>query len=249
MAEPEATKESNFIHIFAGASIGLVIGVMAGMSASPVVSIIITAFVGLLAAFLGLQDGGKAPAETEAQAAKIRNQIKMNGLRAASVGLGCVVGILLGVFIRANDVLSLSLEERVTKWTKAGYSKEQALQFVVYEKLAILPEGKQVQVTEVQKTANAAGSTVLFASVAEAELCSKFRVADFKNNPKEVLVQYRLVGGTLDKDKKDKKDPLSAFADAVERVPVKNQLEILTTTEDILCKLESDWQEKLLKKQ
>lgn len=54
MADTEPVKESNTIHIFAGGSIGMVIGFLAGMSVSPVVSIIITALTGLLAAFLGL---------------------------------------------------------------------------------------------------------------------------------------------------------------------------------------------------
>jgi len=130
--------------IFAGIGIGLLVGIIVGLSVSPVVKIILGALAGLLAAFLGLQDSifSKQKEET----AKVNNRMKMSGLRSGSFGLACVVGILFGIVMRTNEILTISVKEQVGRWVQAGYDSSTARDLVVYQRLKIAPDSTRYNV-------------------------------------------------------------------------------------------------------
>ncbi|NUO79131.1 hypothetical protein HUU05_03570 [candidate division KSB1 bacterium] len=231
MAETQTNSSGNAINVFSGLGMGLLVGIIVGLSVSPVVSVILGALASLLAAFLGLQESGGAAATAEG----LMSKLKVNGMRIGSFGFACVAGILLGLFFRSSDLFSDSIQEEVAKWTKAGYTPAEARQFVAWKKLGIQPEGRQVQISEVQK----AQSSSLFGTLADLDLCNKISLERLGNDPAEVLRVYR---GLYKPEIQDEKNllyqKLGALADKIERLPVEQQIETLKAVEEVLCELQ-----------
>lgn len=229
MAETQNHGSGNAINVFSGLGMGLLVGIIVGLSVSPVVSIILGALASLLAAFLGLQEGGGASEEG------LLSKLKVNGLRIGSFGFACVGGILLGLFFRSSDMFSDSIQDEVAKWTKAGYSAAEARQFVVWKKLGIQPEGKQVQISEVQK----AQSGSLFGTLADLDLCNKISSERLGNDPSEILRVYRnLYKPEVEDAKNTLYQKLGALAEKIERLPADRQIETLKAVEEVLCELQ-----------
>jgi hypothetical protein len=146
-----------------GGAFGLLLGTLIGLSASPVVGTVVTALAALLGALLGLRRavvpaGAVAPAMVTHQGAVI------------GFGLLCVVGILGGLFIRANGLLSPSVETRVHRWQAAGYTPDEARQIVAKLELgsgaaggqAKAPAQAQPQAAGDKREGNATAQSVLF---------------------------------------------------------------------------------------
>jgi hypothetical protein len=129
-------------------------------------------------------------------------------------------------------LFSDSIEEEVAKWTKAGYTASEARQFVAWKKLGVQPEGKQVQVSEVQK----AQSSSLFGTLTEMDMCNQLQRV---SGVQEVLGVYRRFYIGDEKDpKNDLYQELKVFAEKVESLPTEHQSEILKTMENVLCELQ-----------
>lgn len=230
MAETQNTGSGNAINVFSGLGMGLLVGIIVGLSVSPVVSIILGALASLLAAFLGLQEGGAAATEEG-----LMSKLKVNGLRIGSFGFACVGGILLGLFFRSSDMFSDSIQDEVAKWTKAGYSAAEARQFVVWKKLGIQPKDAQVQISEVQK----AQSSALFGTLGDLNLCNKISLENLGNDPSEVLRVYRnLYKPGVERAENALYQKLGALADKIERLPAEQQIETLKALEEVLCELQ-----------
>ncbi len=223
MADINSAKTGNGVwsHIFSGTGIGLLVGIIVGMSVSPVVSVILGALASMLAAFLGLQGGGDPATEGE----KALMRIRVNGIRIGSFGFACVAGILFGLFIRSHEVLSIPVETQVAKWTSAGYPEPEARQIVAFQKLGIKPQGRDIMISETQK----AHSSSLFSNLTEIDLCNEISMERFGNDPEKTLRAYR----------RQDNEKLTAFADAVEKLPAENQAQILKAMEEVLCELQN----------
>lgn len=219
---------NNAINVFSGIGMGLVVGIMLGMSVSPVVAATLGTLASLLGAFLGLQGEG-------ATGESILGKIKINGVRIGSFGFACIGGIMLGLFFRSSEMFSASIADEVAKWTKAGYSATEARQFVAWKKLGIQPKDTQVQIGDVQKAA----SSSLFGTLADLDLCNKISLERLGNDPSEVLRVYRnLYKPEVEDAKNTLYQKLSALADKIERLPVDQQIEILKGVEETLCELQ-----------
>lgn len=101
--------------IFNGLGIGLLLGILLGLSISPVVSGVVATLSSLLAVLIGLNE-------------KYIDTLK--SLRIGAFGLFAVAGILLGLYIRANDPLSPSLNERKKEFEELGFN-EQEIKFLI----------------------------------------------------------------------------------------------------------------------
>jgi hypothetical protein len=210
--------------VFPGLGIGLLVGLIVGMSVSPVVSIILGSLASLLAAFLGLQGGG----ESEAADETLFRRFRMNGLRMGSFGFACVAGILLGLFIRSQDVFSLPINKQVEKWTSAGYSDKEARQFVAFEKLGVKPDAKEIVASEIQK----AHSSSLFTGASSENLCYELRSDRYDNDIKKILEAYRNTNKNL-----------AALANDIEKnVPREQQLAFINSVWRVICELEEQRQ-------
>jgi hypothetical protein len=114
---------------FAGAGLGVLVGVLLGLSVADLVGKVVAALIGLIGAFLGLS--GSAQGADRA-------------IRTGAFGLACTLGVLAGLFIRAEALFSRSISDEVAEWTRAGASTTQAVDFVGYARLGIKPGGREV---------------------------------------------------------------------------------------------------------
>jgi hypothetical protein len=62
-------------------------------------------------------------------------------LRIASFGFACPLAVLLGLGIRSHSWLAPSIDDQIKEWTHAGYSQEQARNFVAFRQLGLVPQG------------------------------------------------------------------------------------------------------------
>ena len=212
---------------FAGLGLGLLVGSIAGLSVSPVVSVILGSLAALLAAFLGL--GGatlKAGTATD-PAGQLANRRLMDGIRAGSFGLACVAGLLSGMFIRTNDAFIPTVEQDVSNWVNAGYPASEARQYVVFERLGIRPKWESVEFADVQKRRTSG----LFSGENESGICDEIRPERFENDSDEILYAYSQQG----------LEELADLADIIKQLQINEPdlQQLLAAVSETLCEFES----------
>ena len=120
--------------VFSSLGIGLLVGILLGLSSAPVVGLIVGSITALLASLLGFKlperFAGAAPGEPLAQ----EMQQTLIGLRAGTFGFACVLGILAGIFMRTHDFLSPpqpGLEARYAELLAVGFAPEEARRILI----------------------------------------------------------------------------------------------------------------------
>jgi hypothetical protein len=213
-----AGGREKYIHLFSGSGIGLLVGAIVGLSVSHVVGIVLGSLTALLAAFLGLKDSkrgdGTNSTETECRS-------NMKWLRTGAFGFFCTIGILLGIFIRTHGILSVPIDQKLSKWTSAGYVPAQARHFVVYEELGLKP--RDWEIADVEAITRRRHESVLF-SQAGSEICQRLAIDQF-DDPKEALNAFSLEG--------KKWEILASEID--QSVPVERKMRLLRSIWEALC--------------
>jgi len=137
--------------ILSGIGMGLLLGLIMGLSVSEVVKVIMGTLTALLGAFMGF-DKRSFAGMTEEEYHKEKQTSLFTALRAGWFGIAVVAGILLGMWIRTNEVFTVSVARSVKQWTDAGYDSAYARKLVTYQRLAINPNtGETGPTTEVQR--------------------------------------------------------------------------------------------------
>jgi len=109
--------------LYSGSGLGLMLGLLLGLSSTPVVAVVVGAIAALLGSIVLPHLPSKATAN---DAAETRATID---LRAGAFGMVCVVGILGGIWLRTHDVLSPkvpTLIEKLEQWKSIGFSPQEA---------------------------------------------------------------------------------------------------------------------------
>jgi hypothetical protein len=114
--------------IFAGVGLGAAVGILVGMSTAPVVAIVVSSLVALVATFFGLSS-------QTTEGTKV--------LRIASFGLACPIAVFIGLGARSHGWLTPSIQHQIADWTNAGYSPAEARSFVAFRELGLIPEGQK----------------------------------------------------------------------------------------------------------
>ncbi|AKP52014.1 hypothetical protein [Cyclobacterium amurskyense] len=153
--------------IFNGLGIGLFLGLLLGLSVSPVVSGVIGTISSLLAILVGLNE-------------KFLDPIK--SLRIGAFGLFSVLGILLGLYIRANDPFSPSLADKVKTFTDIGYTENEARGFVT-------------GFIQSDSTAAIRQANVLYSSALKIQACDFLVYASSETPVPEVFNTFNTAGG------------------------------------------------------
>jgi hypothetical protein len=144
----------------AGSAMGLLMGLMIGLSASPVVGAVVAGLVTLLASFFGLRNPDTAGTVTGAA----------DGMRAWTVvgfGVAGALATLLGLYLRANGALSPSPQERLERWTHAGYDSTRARALTEFELTGLIPDSLKVSAPQPAR----GSETLLFSG--EREKCER----------------------------------------------------------------------------
>ena len=161
------SRFQGYAAIFNGLGIGLFLGLLLGLSVSPVVSGVIGTITSLLAILVGLNE-------------KFLNPIK--SLRIGSFGLFSVVGILIGLYIRANDPFAPSLSDKMKIYTDIGYSEIEARRFVT-------------GFIQADSTISKRQANVLYSAEFEVKVCDFLEYATPETPASEIYNTFNTAGG------------------------------------------------------
>jgi hypothetical protein len=160
-----------------GAAMGLLLGLMVGLSGSPVVGAVVAGLLTVLGAFFGLAAPGTKEPEREAPRARARDGAR-RGLTVAGFGLMGVVGVLLGVYLRAHGALSPSPRQRFERWRDAGFDSTRARALTEFELTGLVPDSGKVAAPQPARE----GTSLLFSGDrARCERVSAEDLADAAN--------------------------------------------------------------------
>lgn len=167
---------SKTIAIYGASGIGAVLGLFIGMSVSSTVGIIIGSLSSLLVALLGFKNNADG---------------QLHSLSIGTFGFSCILFCLLGVFFRVNNVFEPSVSSEIKKWTADSiFTQSEAKRYIVYDRLGIIPEGKQINT---QKEAKNQISGLYSAEVLSDDCEDINRYKDFPIE--DELKAYRSKGG------------------------------------------------------
>ena len=165
---------------FGGSGIGLLIGLLIGMTTLGVVGILI----GTLATILLAYTGNKEEDSSQSKAVRI-----------GAFGLFCVIGILSGLYLRVTDAFVPSPAAKVSEWMRDSvFTKEEAKTYYIYDRFAFVPEGRQIDTLQDRKSSR----TVLYGAEASQSDCDKleeYETFDVANK----LDAYDRLGGVWSK--------------------------------------------------
>lgn len=202
--------------LFAGIGTGVLLGLLLGLSASPVVSVVVGGLVTAAAAYWNLS----APGGDASRSYAVR------ALAAGMLCVGCIAGMLGGLWLRARDVFAVSPAQHVAKWTAAGYSPTEARALAAYQATGILlGSGATTSALAATPAAGAertaVRSTVLFSGASEA--CDQLRPDDYADAA-NLRAAFTQAGGRW-----------RAMADAASGVDATRQMTLLRTAWQLAC--------------
>jgi hypothetical protein len=219
--------------LLSGLGIGLLLGIVVGLSTTPVVAVVVGALTSLLAALLGL---GGTPADPAKPS--LMDKVQLNGLRIGSFGLAAVAGVFVGLYVRINNPLAESPKAQLARW-EAAFPDNPALarQMMIYERHRLVPATLKLDKDFGTTVTTGAGpdthSAVLFGNLQGKALCRDLAPAEYGNDTPKLLRAWGDFG-----------PPLSEFATSVRALPADQQAPALAGAHTLLCGLERD---KLLK--
>ncbi len=179
--EKEEKKSFNSLKratVLSGIGMGLLLGLIMGLSASEVVKVVMAALTALLGVFFGFEKRSFSGMQKE-EYEKDKNETLLTSLRAGWFGLAVVAGILFGMWIRTNEVFTIPVEKSVQQWIDAGVDSAYARKLVIYERLNIDPNtGEAGEIGDMQRKFQ----TALFNSKAIQNISSAIDTLNWYNN-------------------------------------------------------------------
>jgi hypothetical protein len=170
--------------LFAGTGLGLLVGILVGLSSSPVVSVV----VGALAAGMVTLLGFSRPAKEGEPALGDGSVARLGGF-----GVACTVAILFGLYIRTHNVLSPSIADQVNEVRKAGYSEDAARKWVANRNIGMSLAAADEKLEPATGGMRTLAESVLFSGRDSGE-CQYFDTKRYKNT-KEHLYALEQLGG------------------------------------------------------
>ena len=205
-------------HAFAGGGLGLCVGVLVGMTTSPIVGTVIGALTALFATIFGgqltLSPQPDQPTTDPSGFARI-----------GAFGAMCTVGVLLGVAIRAHNLLGEKPADEVQALEQAGYSRPVALQLVMYRDFGLMiGEGDRVRPSKENAAPPAnLNQSSLSAGPAAGE-CRQYATSQYGDDPAAILTSWRKAGGDW-----------TNIANAIADVPPDRQLALAKAAWSLAC--------------
>lgn len=175
------------VALFNGLGVGLLLGLLLGLSLSPVVSGIIGTVSSLLVVMIGLNEKFMSP---------------LKSIRIGAFGVFAVAGILSGIYIRSNNILSPSLAELKEEYLEVGYSEREALDFISMMEFDLVPSewrGGEAGGKVLLDSATMSGkrrSNILFSSEIDIGQCYLVETVNEDMPLSEVENTFILAGGT-----------------------------------------------------
>lgn len=205
--------------VLAGSGLGLLVGLLLGLSSSHVVSLVIAALATGMVTLLGFTRDARVDQTSHSVGSAVR---------LGCFGIACAAAVLLGLAIRTHDWLSPSLHDQIKRVHEAGYTLDQAREWVATRNLgsgfSLVDSTKSSSAdTDSQNTSNPpVASSVLFSDQLSGQ-CQYFNTAQYKN-PGEELKALRLVGGTY-----------AAYAKKIEKLNAQQQQTVVDGLHLLFC--------------
>ncbi|MDU9006831.1 hypothetical protein [Sedimentitalea todarodis] len=229
MNDTKVSISRTFANLSAGGGFGLLLGVIVGLSQTPVVMGVITVLTGLLAVFLGIKAGGDS-SEIEPQ------KLQSNHARIGSFGLAAAIGLILGIYLRIANPFSEDPMVESERWTRAFPDNPVlASQAMLYERLGVEPSvwyfdpdaAVEATVNVDQAKARRGG---LFGVLQRSNLCRDLDPAQYSNDPEILLTAYDIPSEPV----------LVSIAAQVRDLPPSQQLSALTIVHTTFCELNAE---------
>lgn len=153
-----------FLDWIAGAAVGALLALLVGMTITPVVSIVVTGLVALLAGLFSLS-GSVAPPMP-------RNAIR----RLTGFGIAAILVLPMALLMRSHDLFGRSLDSQRRELAELGITGEnEQSKLLLFLRFGLIPHGYTVSEKAIQST----GVTVLY-SVNNRTLCDELRSLDLE---------------------------------------------------------------------
>ncbi len=206
--------------LFAGCGLGLLVGVLVGLSSSPVVSALIGALAAGMVTLLGFNRPTKEGDPPYAEGSV---------LRLGTFGISCAVAVLLGLYIRTHNWLSPTISDQIAEIQKAGYSVEDARKWVAIRNIgaALGPAAASAAAGEKPGAgtgAPAVAGSVLFSGANQGQ-CQYFDTNRYKDT-QEHLYSLRQMGGIY-----------AEYADKISSMDPTQQKTVLNSLRLLFCPL------------
>lgn len=130
--------------ILSGIGMGLLLGIIMGLSVSETVQTIFGVLTTILGAFLGFDKRSYAGMEASEYEKEQHNTL-FTALRAGWFGIAVVLGILSGIGIRTQEIFEIPVSKKVKQLTDAGFEPEYARKLIAYWKFAINPKTGELE--------------------------------------------------------------------------------------------------------
>ena len=207
------------LEVGAGVSAGSFLGLLMGLSASPVVTMVLGGLSAALTAFLGLSKAGP-DADSSSDSAR------GSALRVLGFGLSCGFFLMTGIYVRTHGVLapSVASQEQALKSVEAfdAVEKKQLLLYQAYG----LTEQKPLEsnLVKAEPSKSLAGSTAGLLFSSKGDICSILRRSQY-GTVAEYLHGLDVHGG-----------PYADLANAVKQIPKPQEQDRLAEAmSKILC--------------
>lgn len=172
--------------LFGSSALGLLVGILLGLSASETVGIVIGGLTALLATVLGVTELRGAISKDAVKVAETRRTISSKGM--GFFATFCILGIVLGISGRTHNILAKSPEKMLYEWTQIGVNRDKARSLVIYQKLGILPPEFTIHPGKEQIF-----DTLLFSRITEE--CSTLGEFLEETSEEEAIRTYSNMGG------------------------------------------------------
>ncbi|MDD4964628.1 MAG: hypothetical protein PHI11_12005 [Gallionella sp.] len=173
--------------IFSGASVGALLGILLGLSTSPVVALVVGAIAALLPQLTSLLKS-TTPCHEDIN----NSEQNIAEFRLGAFALACAFGIIFGIFLRTHDALSPtktppigSLLNEVNALVEIGVKKEEAQKIILTRYLETKPNVLGNQMVD-GKAADVGTHTILFGL--NTERCELFDIDNMHDI--NVLIEY-----------------------------------------------------------
>ncbi len=229
MTEEKAERPSGIVSdLFAGAGMGLLLGVLVGLSSSPVVGVVVGALASVLAVFLGL----------DAASGTLGGAFRVNGARIGSLGVATVIGLGIGLYARVNNPFASPPAAQLERWADAlPEDPTLAKQMMVFERTGIAPSRFQYgdapaagDIDVAPQEGAATRQAVLFSTLGEFDACRRLDPSRFATT-KDVLAAYMRQGAP---------GALPIFAERIAAYPTADRAVAVTLAHELLCILQRE---------
>jgi hypothetical protein len=222
MSDAKRSEGGIVVDVLSGTGLGLLLGMVVGLSTSPVVGVVVGGLTSLLAVFLGLQGG------EESKIAAL-SKVQINGVRIGCFGLAAVLGVVLGLYVRINNPLAEAPEHQLARWMRAFPDNPVlARQMMISERsglnatnLRFDPEAAGVAVT--LAAGSGARGANLFSNTGARDFCRELAPERFANDTGNILNAY----GDI--------EVFAPVATRVRALPAEHRLGALIAAHAMLC--------------